>query len=73
MRTLAQAVFQNVDLQVKLRLSAITETIYDAIRKRFPMNETTQESIRYIGSHHVKQAVCETLHGCGVQERFAQC
>jgi hypothetical protein len=63
MRTLAQSVSQNMDLQVKLRLSAITETIYDAIRKRFPMDETTQENIQYIGSHHVKQAVCETLHG----------
>ena len=63
MRTLAQSVSQNMDLQVKPRLSAITETIYDAIRKRFPMDETTQENIQYIGSHHVKQAVCETLHG----------
>ncbi len=62
-RTLAQSVSQNMDLQVKLRLSIITETIYDVIRKRFPIDETTQENIQYIRFHHIKQAVCETLHG----------
>jgi hypothetical protein len=62
MHTVSQSVSKNMDPQVKLRLSAITETICDRIRRKLPKGELMEATLQYVKTHYVEQAASETFH-----------
>ncbi|KAL9108777.1 MAG: hypothetical protein Q9227_006434 [Pyrenula ochraceoflavens] len=63
MHSVSQSVSKSMDPQIKLRLSAITETIRDRIPEKLPKGEMTKGYVQYVRNYYVKQAASKAFHG----------
>ncbi|OAP53778.1 hypothetical protein AYL99_12021 [Fonsecaea erecta] len=63
MQKISESVLTNANEHIKLRLSAIAETICDWVRDEVPENKLTEANLQHVKTHYVKQASSDLLHG----------